>query len=190
MKNLNFDIDRFTKNKNDEGKYFFKDSLGNEVIQEGDSESGYIEYRKLSNKLFFVDYNEYYTSGKIKEVGRILLDNTAEGVAVGVWQFFDEKGNLIKEVDENEKFGEFGPEEVLEFLQTKKIINLKTGEGWYLKDKSTAFTIGYDEMDQVWEVRSREGSMVRAEQSPSGQALKAKYFYLIDSNTGKIKEEN
>lgn len=185
----NFDIAQFNKNKNQEGSYTYKDSSGNEIKEEGDSESGYTQYSKLSNELFYVEYKEYYTSGKIKVIGKILLDNTAVGVPVDRWQNFDENGNIIKEVDENKKFGKFGPKELLMFLESKKIINLRTGEGWYLKDKRNSFTISYDEVDKIWEVRSTEGAMVKAEKSPTGQALKASYYYLIDSNTGNIKEE-
>lgn len=185
----NFDIAQFNKNKNQEGSYTYKDSSGNEIKEEGDSESGYTQYSKLSNELFYVEYKEYYTSGKIKVIGKILLDNTAVGVPVDRWQNFDENGNIIKEVDENKKFGKFGPKELLMFLESKKIINLRTGEGWYLKDKRNSFTISYDEVDKIWEVRSTEGAMVKAEKSPTGQALKASYYYLIDSNTGNVKEE-
>lgn len=184
-----FDIDRFNKNKNQEGIYSFKDDFGNDVKEEGDADNGYIENLKLSNNLFYIEYKEYYTSGKIKVIGKTLLDNTAVGVPVDLWQYFDENGKIIKEVDENKKFGKFGPNELLKFLESEKIIDLKTGKGWYLKDNRNSFTISFDEIDKIWEVASSEGSMARAEKSPSGQALKVKYHYLIDSNTGKIKEK-
>ena len=189
MNTQKFDIDRFNKNKNQEDTYIFKDNMGNEVKEEGNFESGYIETRKLSNKLFYVENKEYYSSGQIKIIGTTLLDNTAVGVPIGIWEYFDINGNLEKKIDENKKFGKFGSNELLQFLESKKIINLKTGEGWYLKDNRNSFTVSFDEVDKTWEVISSEGSIVRAEKSPTGQALKVKYYYLIDSNTGKIKEE-
>jgi hypothetical protein len=184
-----FDIDRYNKNKDQEGVYSFKDIFGNHVKEEGDSETGYVQNRKLSDKLFYVEYKEYYGSGKIKVIGKTLLDNTAVGVPVDLWQYFDENGNLEKEIDENKKFGKFGPNELLKFLESKKIIDIKTGEGWYLKDNRNSFTISFDDVDKIWEVVSSEGSMVRAEESLTRQALKVKYYYLINSNTGDIQEK-
>ena len=52
-------------------------------------------------------------------------------VRVGTWREYDDKGNLIKETDENAKFKNLAmkPKDVILWMQRQGWINIVTGEG-------------------------------------------------------------
>lgn len=67
----------------------------------------------------------FYPNGKIKSKKSYVGD----ALAVGVSMYYDEKGNITKKVNEDEKFGNFKIEDILKFLEKEGCINLATGEG-------------------------------------------------------------
>jgi hypothetical protein len=80
---------------------------------------------------FYTIYKSYYKSNDgIKEKGKYFgecgLGYTT--IKIGIWTYFDEQGKVINEVDEDKKFGAFGYNELLTFLDQEKVINLRTGK--------------------------------------------------------------
>ena len=61
---------------------------------------------------------------------------------VGIWQFFDEKGDLFKEVDENKKLDGHDYNRGLDFLEKEGWITIETGEG---RDR---FSLDYEK--NIW----------------------------------------
>ncbi|MDH7464176.1 hypothetical protein QEG73_22960 [Chitinophagaceae bacterium 26-R-25] len=64
-------------------------------------------------------------------------------VEIGIWQYFDENGKLIKEEDEDKKFGKIKPDDILRFMEKEKYINLSTGAGRFDKDGWDAFMLSF-----------------------------------------------
>ena len=81
----------------------------------------------LPKKDFYVGYKAFYKNGNIKEKGHYfgLFELNVKSIKIGKWYYFDEKGNLIRTVDEELKFGNFSSQDILIFLQNKKYINLR-----------------------------------------------------------------
>ena len=69
----------------------------------------------------------FYSSGKLKQVSFFYQKN----LKVGIWQYYDEQGNMIKEVDEDNKFkkSKLKIKDILKIAEKEGLINLKTGEG-------------------------------------------------------------
>ncbi len=74
---------------------------------------------------YFIIRKDFYPNGLLESKGKRMGQN----LRIGIWQFYDKHGNLIKEVDEDGKFGAIKPEQILQFLDKKGHINLKTGDG-------------------------------------------------------------
>jgi len=95
------------------------------------------------SKPYFIQiYKEFYPRGTLKQQGFLL------GIhSIGIWQEFNETGRLIKEIDyEKKNWSKYHYRDVLKFLDEKKIINLKTGEGrgtfsFYLDEKRGGWNI-------------------------------------------------
>ncbi|WP_131701488.1 hypothetical protein [Chryseobacterium sp. FH2] len=148
---------------------------------------------------FYWSYKEFYEQpnqpNTIKEKGKYFGDvrlGSFGRIEIGHWYYFDEKGKLIKEVDEDKKFGKFSYNEVLKFLDSKKDINLNTGEGrdkfevqYYYSDKSTK---------KLWKIFVKIGEPQDGPPPPGykyekGETIsysyqKGKYYYL-DGDTGE-----
>ncbi|WP_373729156.1 hypothetical protein [Bacteroides heparinolyticus] len=56
------------------------------------------------------------------------------GVPIGIYEEYDEAGNLIKLVDEDKKFGKIKPRDIVEFLEKEGWFNRETGENKILKE--------------------------------------------------------
>lgn len=107
------------------------------------------------------------------------------GVMTGLWTFYSENGRLEKEIDENAKFGPFGPDQLLLFLEKENLINLKTGEG--LKYLNIGF--GSEQIPNVTEMRKTQpGLPDKWEWSVSycKSVPACDHTYLIDSWNGKV----
>lgn len=92
----------------------------------GNFSTGFAEELIPPAPAFYKIQSEYYPNGQLKEKGKTIGERNC--VRIGIWQFFDEKGNQIKEVNEDDKFGKFGYNELLAFLHLNKYINIETGE--------------------------------------------------------------
>ncbi|HEX8577518.1 MAG TPA: hypothetical protein VF677_14610 [Flavobacterium sp.] len=188
-----FDYDKFEKEneryKDPEHSYIYLFEKGRKVWP---SRSDIYEIPPFP--YFYLSYKEFYkhenSKSTIKEKGKYFGDidlGSNAGVKIGYWYYFDEKGKLIKEIDEDKKFGKFGYNEVLKFLDDKKDINLHTGEGrdkvniqFYYSDKSAK---------KLWQVKIKSGEPYGVANLPGeigsrgGQNFKV---YCLDGNTGEV----
>jgi hypothetical protein len=86
----------------------------------------------LPPKPAFYTINKMYyeSSGIIKAKGKYFGECHPGStiMKIGIWTYFDEQGKLIREEDEDKKFGTFGYNELLTFLDQEKVINLRTGK--------------------------------------------------------------
>ena len=81
----------------------------------------YSEYAPASD--FYRISKSFHHNGMIKERGKYL-----GSVRFGIWETFDELGNRTQVTNEDEKFGSFGPAEVVDFLQKEGWMDCSTGE--------------------------------------------------------------
>jgi hypothetical protein len=84
------------------------------------------EYSTPPKPAFYSIEKVFHLNKNIKEKGKNLGLNSR--IKIGIWYYFDEEGNLIKEVDEDKKFGKFGYNDLLKFLDNEGVINLNTGK--------------------------------------------------------------
>ncbi len=149
---------------------------------------------------FYWSYKEFYEQpnlpNTIKEKGKYFGDvrlGSFGRIEIGYWYYFDEKGKLVKEVDEDKKFGKFSYNEVLKFLDSKKDINLNTGEGrdkfevqYYYSDKSTK---------KLWKIfvkigEAQDGPPPPGNKYKKGETVNYSYqkgkTYYLDGDTGEI----
>jgi hypothetical protein len=148
------------------------------------------EFFAIPSKLsFYLTYKEFFENGSIKVKGKYfgIFKLNFYSIKIGYWSYFDEKGKLIQEVNEDKKFGKYSYNEVLKFLDEQKDINLNTGEGrdrvniqFYYSDKSTKKLWGiFIKIGEPYGVANLPGEIG----SRGGQ--KGKYYYL-DGDTGEI----
>ncbi|TRX36178.1 hypothetical protein FNW52_09130 [Flavobacterium sp. ZT3R18] len=160
------------KKGNSEHSFFLKD--GSEfltvVYKEG------CEMWILPPKPAFYTVNKvYYRGGIIKEKGKYFgkFDLGSTPIKIGVWTYFDEQGKVIREEDEDKKFGNFGYNELLTFLDQEKVINLRTGKN---RENFSAF-INYTELKgrKIWHVKVY-----------TDKTWYKGVRYLLDFNTGAL----
>ncbi len=109
------------------------DALNKQIVQKGDTfiyistmdQSGAYYQEYLHTPTFYMTRKDFYSNGILRSKGKVMGNR----LWIGIWQFYDQRGNLIKEVDEDGKFGAIKPEQILQFLDKKGHINLKTGDG-------------------------------------------------------------
>jgi antitoxin component YwqK of YwqJK toxin-antitoxin module len=93
------------------------------------------------------------------------------GNKIGIAQEFNERGKLIKEIDyEKKDWSKYHYRDVLKFLDEKKIINLKTGEG------RGTFDFYLDRENEKWHIEISE--------SFSNGFVAT--MYILDANTLKV----
>ena len=81
------------------------------------------QYEYAPAKDFYMIQKLYHNNGMIASRGKRLGN-----VPFGIWAYFDENGRLIKEVDEDAKFGKIKPKDVIHIMEEVGWINRKTGE--------------------------------------------------------------
>ncbi len=148
------------------------------------------QYERLPPPSFLTIYKEYYANGNLK------LKETYIGqqVKVGISQYYDEQGNLIKKVNEDQKFGKIKPQQVLEFLQEKGYINLKTGKGRLDKDGQPVFELGFYEENgkKIWTIGIIKGKLNDETKNFPKFGEPPAYLpkiYVIDGDTGEVTIE-
>ena len=89
------------------------------------TESGayYIEYPDSVSFYHRVKY--FYPNGIMESQGNAV----GQGMLVGIWWYYDKKGNLVREEDKDAGYGKTKVENILKFIEKEGWINLKTGEG-------------------------------------------------------------
>lgn len=174
-----FDIEKFNANKDKRGIYQFS-SDGKNIEQMAGSDKEFVEEIIYPAPYFYSFQNIYDEKGHIKSSTQLISN-----VVIGKSKEFDEKGNVIKEIDEDEKFGKITYSEILKLISEKNHLNLQDNNGWFT-DNRFVFEINFDEKTKVWTVRSLKGNHVISKNSPNGQALSSSFYHEIDGNTGKI----
>jgi hypothetical protein len=161
MKNTRFDIETFNKN-NKSGTYeYIHDNL---IITQEDWENQYVEYIKPVGKFYNI-LNTYYLNGNLKKHG-IRLN---EGFKIKTWEYYDEQGNLIKEIDEDADFKDipYDYNKVFLWLDKNGYINIKKGE------VITDYSLNFNTKTKRWTVDVKE---------KTGEWNS----YVFDGKTGKI----
>lgn len=94
-----------------------------------------IMYKMTSSGAYYNEYppapdfykivKTFHPNGNLKSIGKIVGAN----LLTGIWKYYDEYGNLIKEINEDRKFRKIKQNDILKFVEKEECINLKTGEG-------------------------------------------------------------
>ncbi len=185
-----FDINRFNKNKDIDRSYKYKDVGGNVVFEVENNADFYDRWEILPNN-FYKTYSQYYhKTGVLAKTGTYFGGAYIDDVQhlttkVGKWQYYDEKGILIKEENEEAKFGKFGHENLLKFLETEGLINTKTGEGKKFLNISygvdTITKIVEERKENPWMPNKGEWSVIYSKTLPLND-----HIYIINGESGKV----
>ena len=174
------------------GKYEFPNGNIIWVMEYDEQEKIYYKIELINEYPYYTSYKEYYRNGYLKSSEKKVGDY----VYIGQRLMYDKKGNLTI-IDEDKKFGKIKIDYIMNFLQEKGIIDLKTGEGWY--DKKNSYSSTYylyfeeDKIGKYWII-----IYLRYERlDPKNPKLKYKeepahisFTWLIDGETGAIYTED
>lgn len=117
-------------------------------------EGGYIE-ESLPSPSFITRRKDYYPNGKIKSIKHFIGENVLIGKSV----YYNKKG-VKRIVDEDKKFKKIKYPYILQFLEKKGHINLKTGKGRIVDIRGTnhfGFQLLYVEEMNMWEAIIKDG---------------------------------
>lgn len=143
--------------------------------------NNYIEYRGTDIYIYpkhkyYRVVKEFYNNGSIKEKGLQF-----GYVNIGIWEYYNEEGKLIKTIDEDKKFNpNFSYNDILDYLHERKTINK------YRKWKKLDFNVNYDEKNKIWWIRVYRPTK---ELSPEGYKIDNVREYSFDYK-GNILEQN
>ena len=115
---------------------------------------GYIE-ESLPSPSFITRRKDYYPNGKIKSIKHFIGENVLIGKSV----YYNKKG-VKRIVDEDKKFKKIKYPYILQFLEKKGHINLKTGKGRIVDIRGTnyfGFELYYVEEMNMWEAIIKDG---------------------------------
>ncbi|WP_126340510.1 hypothetical protein [Kaistella jeonii] len=117
-----FDINKFEKNKSEEGYYVFNLNNEEKITQDkwGEEYSEKIEYKNNP----FILLKNYNIKGNIKLKGQQFHES---GFQNGIWREFNDTGELIKETNYDVPYKNFSWEKVEEYLKSKNV-NLMDGK--------------------------------------------------------------
>lgn len=188
-----FDYDKFEKENE---KY--KDPERSDIYLLGKGREIWASWRDIyeipSYPYFYLIYKEFYEHpnqpSSIKEKGKYFGDislGSNSGVKIEKWYYFDEKGKLIREVDEDKKFGKFSYNDVLKFLDNQKDINLNTGEG---RNRVKIEFYNSEKLNKkLWQIKVKIGEQYGVANLPGDKGMRyaqdIKSYYL-DGETGEI----
>ena len=117
-------------------------------------EGGYIE-ESLPSPSFITRRKDYYPNGKIKSIKHFIGENVLIGKSV----YYNKKG-VKRIVDEDKKFKKIKYPYILQFLEKKGHINLKTGKGRIVDIRGTnyfGFELYYVQKMNMWKVVIKDG---------------------------------
>ena len=115
---------------------------------------GYIE-ESLPSPSFITRRKDYYPNGKIKSIKHFIGENVLIGKSV----YYNKKG-VKRIVDEDKKFKKIKYPYILQFLEKKGHINLKTGKGRIVDIRGTnyfGFRLNYVEKMNMWVAIIKDG---------------------------------
>jgi hypothetical protein len=146
---------------------------------------------------FLVVTKEYYPGNRALGIEKQFVG----AVPVGKARYYDKKGNLLQEIDEDKKFGKIKIEDILRFLEKEKHLDLKTGKGWYdcawyeenSREDDGDFIFGGGTLIDVAFVPSQESVLLEGD-IPSMWYITIKAYnypyiytdYIINGDTGEV----
>ena len=116
------------------------------------------------------------------------------GVVIGIYEEYDEEGNLLKVVDEDKKFGKIKPKDIVEFLEKEGWFNRETGEN-KITEKEVLPTTGVFYREIIKYVRIRYvPKQATGEKSYWKIAIEPRFMmwittYIVDGETGEFTKE-
>ncbi|WP_314942217.1 hypothetical protein [Porphyromonas endodontalis] len=139
---------------------------------------------------FYVVGKTFYPNGSLHSKGR-----SFGRVPIGIYEEYDEVGNLIKVVDEDKKFGKIKPKDIVELLEKEGWFNRETGEN-KITEKEVLPTTGefyreiikYTRITYIPQERSQTGRAhwrIRINPCFWGHTT----IYVVDGDTGEFTKE-
>nr|WP_315006006.1 hypothetical protein [uncultured Capnocytophaga sp.] len=197
-----FDFELYKKYK--ENGYHYIRENGNIIIamekdetfkKKGVIEETYFQEELVHKYPYYSIYKEFYEDGYIKK----------EMMSVGIYThigktlLYDRKGSLTI-IDEDKKFGKIKIDYVMNFLQKKGIIDLKTGAGWYDSEFHLNYSLKYEKVKgkKYWIVVKKKGERFDPEKHTLPKvpedviitpAEYIPYVWYIDAKTGQVYVE-
>lgn len=183
-----FDFDIYKKTE--QGSIVYTQKDGNEIYMIDFDREGGFQRERLPSPSFFTVYKEFYSNSNLKKKETYI----GERVKVGISQYYDEQGNLIKKVNEDQKFGKIKPQQVLEFLQEKGYINLRTGKGRVDEEGRPVFKLYFGEKnkEKYWVISIVKGIPNTDPKNFPKFGEPPAYLpkiYVIDGDTGEVTIE-
>ena len=138
---------------------------------------------------FYVVGKTFYPNGSLHSKGR-----SFGRVPIGIYEEYDEAGNLIKVVDEDKKFGKIKPKDIVELLEKEGWFNRETGEN-KITEKEVLPTTGvfYREIIKYVQIRYVP-KQATGEKSYWKIAIEPQFMmwittYIVDGETGEFTKE-
>ena len=138
---------------------------------------------------FYVVGKTFYPNGSLHSKGR-----SFGRVPIGIYEEYDEAGNLIKVVDEDKKFGKIKPKDIVELLEKEGWFNQETGEN-KITEKEVLPTTGvfYREIIKYVQIRYVP-KQATGERSYWEIAIEPRFMmwittYIVDGETGELTKE-
>ena len=138
---------------------------------------------------FYVVGKTFYPNGSLHSKGR-----SFGRVPIGIYEEYDETGNLIKVADEDKKFGKIKPKDIVELLEKEGWFNRETGEN-KITEKEVLPTTGvfYREIIKYVQIRYVP-KQATGERSYWEIAIEPRFMmwittYIVDGETGEFTKE-
>ena len=138
---------------------------------------------------FYVVGKTFYPNGSLHSKGR-----SFGRVPIGIYEEYDEAGNLLKVVDEDKKFGKIKPKDIVELLEKEGWFNRETGEN-KITEKEVLPTTGvfYREIIKYVQIRY-VSKQATGEKSYWKIAIEPRFMmwittYIVDGETGEFTKE-
>ena len=138
---------------------------------------------------FYVVGKTFYPNGSLHSKGR-----SFGRVPIGIYEEYDETGNLIKVADEDKKFGKIKPKDIVELLEKEGWFNRETGEN-KITEKEVLPTTGmfYREIIKYVQIRYVP-KQATGEKSYWKIAIEPRFMmwittYIVDGETGEFTKE-
>ena len=138
---------------------------------------------------FYVVGKTFYPNGSLHSKGR-----SFGRVPIGIYEEYDEVGNLIKVEDEDKKFGKIKPKDIVELLEKEGWFNRETGEN-KITEKEVLPTTGEFYREIIKYVRIRYvPKQATGEKSYWKIAIEPRFMmwittYIVDGETGEFTKE-
>jgi len=134
---------------------------------------------------------------KLRKKGKVFGWNpNIETLKIGIWYEYDENGTLVKETDEDKKFGKFDYNQLLKFLDKENTISLRKGlkNDINRQDKMLVnFNYSATSNKKLWNVVVFTGAAYGIANLPGEIGERVSQpgkTYYIDGNTGEVIKRN